>query len=57
MRPHWRFEDLEIWRLAQALAVKLHTVAEKLDQRRCYRYAEQLRAAGLSVTNNIAEGS
>jgi hypothetical protein len=24
---------------------------------RLYRYAEQLRAAGLSISNNIAEGS
>ena len=57
MRPHFRFEDLEIWQLAKQLAVKFHRVAAKLDQRRFYKYAEQLRAAGLSLTNNIAEGS
>ena len=57
MRPHWRFEDLEIWQLARELAVKFHRIAERLDGRRLYRYAEQLRAAGLSLTNNIAEGS
>jgi four helix bundle protein len=56
-RPHFRFEDLEIWQLARALAVKLHKLADELDKRRFYRYAEQLRAAGLSLTNNIAEGS
>ena len=56
-RPHFRFEDLEIWQLARALAVKLHRLAEELDKRRLYRYAEQLRAAGLSLTNNIAEGA
>jgi hypothetical protein len=54
MRPHFRFEDLEIWRLAVELAVKFHRVAELLDQRKYYRYAEQMRAAGLSVSNNIA---
>ena len=27
------------------------------DPRRFYRYAEQLRGAGLSLSNNIAEGS
>jgi four helix bundle protein len=37
--------------------VKLHRLAEELDKKRLYRYAEQLRAAGLSLTNNIAEGS
>ena len=57
IRPHFRFEDLEIWQLARTLAVKLHRLAEDLDRKRLYRYAEQLRAAGLSLTNNIAEGS
>ena len=56
-RPHWRFEDLEIWQLARKMAARFHQVAERLDQRRFYRYAEQLRAAGLSLSNNIAEGS
>jgi four helix bundle protein len=57
MRPHFRFEDLEIWQLARDLAFKFHKLAEQLEKRRLYRYAEQLRAAGLSLPNNIAEGS
>lgn len=57
MRPHFRFEDLEIWHLAADLAVRFHRLAERLDQRRLYRYAEQLRGAGLSLPNNIAEGA
>jgi four helix bundle protein len=56
-RPHWRFEDLGIWNKAADLAVKFHRIAERLDRRRLYRYAEQLRAAGLSISKNIAEGS
>jgi four helix bundle protein len=32
-------------------------MTRKLDERRLYRFAEQLRAATLSITNNIAEGS
>ena len=28
-----------------------------MEKTRLYRYTEQLRAAGLSVSNNIAEGS
>lgn len=32
-------------------------MAERLEGKRLYRYAEQLRGAGLSLTNNIAEGS
>ncbi len=57
MRPHYRFEDLEIWQLAKEMAVKMHRLSEKLDAKRYYRYAEQIRAAALSVPNNIAEGS
>jgi four helix bundle protein len=57
MRPHFPLEDLEIWQLAKRLAIKFHKLAEQLDQRRFYRYAEQLRAAGLLLTNNIGEGS
>jgi four helix bundle protein len=56
-RPHWRFEDLEIWQAAVDLAVRFHRAVEGFDQRRLFRYAEQLRAAGLSLSNNIAEGS
>ena len=52
-RPHFRFEDLEIWQLSKVMAVKFHKLSEQLDQKRYYRYAEQLRAAGLSVPNNI----
>jgi four helix bundle protein len=57
MRPHFRFEDLEIWQSARDLAVKFHRLAERLEGKRLYRYAEQLRGAGLSLSNNIAEGS
>ncbi|HJZ83333.1 MAG TPA: four helix bundle protein, partial [Pyrinomonadaceae bacterium] len=57
MRPHFRFEDFEIRQLARNLAVKFHQLAAVLDRRRLSRYAEQLRAAGLSLRNNIAEGS
>jgi four helix bundle protein len=57
MRPHFRFEDLEIWQLAADLAVQFHKLAKNLDRRKFFRYAEQLRAAGLSISNNISEGS
>ncbi len=57
MRPHFRFEDLEVWRLARAFAVEYHRRADQLDERKYFRYAEQLRAAGLLPSNNIAEGS
>jgi four helix bundle protein len=43
--------------LARDLAVEFHRLADRLDGRRLYRYAEQLRGAGLSLSNNIAEGA
>jgi len=57
VRPHFRFEDLEIWQLARDLAVKFNELAERLEAAKYFRYAEQLRSAGLSVSNNIAEGA
>lgn len=53
----FRFEDLEIWRKAAGFSGVLFQVADKLDAKRKYRFAEQLRGAILSITNNIAEGS
>lgn len=53
----FRFEDLQIWQRGADMGVALDEVAETLDAFRKYRFAEQLRAAGLSISNNIAEGS
>jgi four helix bundle protein len=49
--------DLEIWQDAIEIGCALFDIADKLEERRRYRFAEQLRAAGLSMSNNIAEGS
>ena len=54
---HFRFQDLEIWQRAAGFSPKFFRLADKLDHRRLYRFAEQLRGAVLSITNNIAEGS
>lgn len=48
---------MEIWRRGADLSTKLFSLAEQLDDRKFFRFAEQLRAATLSITNNIAEGS
>jgi four helix bundle protein len=53
----FRFQDFEIWRRAIVLIDKLLDVAEELDKLHKYKFAEQLRSAALSITNNIAEGS
>jgi four helix bundle protein len=49
--------DLEIWQDALEVAGRLFDIADSLEQRRLYRFAEQLRGSGLSMSNNIAEGS
>jgi four helix bundle protein len=53
----FRFQDLEIWQLAIQIADELFDVADDLEKKRLYRFAEQLRGAGMSMSNNIAEGS
>lgn len=53
----FRFQDLEIWKLAIEIAEELFDIADDLERRRLYRFAEQLRAAGMSMPNNISEGS
>lgn len=53
----FRFEDLEIWQLAIEIADELLDIADQLENKRLYRFAEQLRGAGMSMSNNIAEGS
>jgi four helix bundle protein len=53
----FRFQDLEIWRMAIEVADLLFDVADELEAKKLYRFAEQLRGAGLSAPNNIAEGS
>jgi four helix bundle protein len=49
--------DLEIWREAIDIGSALFDIADKLEARKLYRFAEQLRGAGLSMSNNIAEGA
>jgi four helix bundle protein len=53
----FRFQDLKIWQLSIQIADELFDIADKLENKRLYRFAEQLRGAGMSMSNNIAEGS
>ena len=55
--PKFRFQDLEIWKLAVEIANILFDIADNLDEKKYFRFAEQLRGAGISMSNNIAEGS
>jgi len=57
MENPFRFQNLEVWQRSAAVSNPLFEIAGLLDQKKSYRWAEQLRAAVLSITNNIAEGS
>ncbi len=48
----FRFQDLEIWQLAIEIADELFDIADILENKKLYRFAEQLRAAGMSMSNN-----
>ena len=53
----FRFQDLKIWQLAIQIANKLFDIADELEKKKLYRFAEQLRGSGMSMSNNISEGS
>lgn len=51
-----RFEDLEIWQLARSLCKKIYDITNKDPFSKDYRFKDQIRAAGGSIMDNIAEG-
>jgi four helix bundle protein len=53
----FRFEQLEIWKEANVVSDILFDYADRADNKRLYKFAEQLRSASMSISNNIAEGS
>ena len=53
----FRFQDLKIWQSSIQIANELFDIADDLEQKRFYRFAEQLRGSGMSMSNNIADGS
>ena len=56
-RYKFRFEDLEIWKFSVEISIKLFELADDLEAKKRYRFAEQIRGSALSTPNNIAEGS
>lgn len=53
----FRFETLEVWQEAIEITDQLFDISDEVESKRLFRFAEQLRGAGLSISNNIAEGS
>lgn len=48
----FRFQDMKIWQLAIEIADELFDIADALENKRLYRFADQLRGAGMSMSNN-----
>jgi len=51
------FEELPIWQKAREIVKLIYSLTSGNDElKKDYRFIGQLRAAGLSIMNNIAEG-
>jgi four helix bundle protein len=53
----FRFQDFEIWKDSIELTKKILLVTNDLEDAKNFAFADQLRRAVLSISNNIAEGS
>lgn len=53
----YRFQDLEIWKKSVDITDRLFDIADDIEEIKQFRFAEQLRGATLSISNNIAEGT
>jgi four helix bundle protein len=51
-----RFEDLPVWNTAIELAVKIFALTSQPQFKAQHSLRDQLERAGVSVSNNIAEG-
>jgi four helix bundle protein len=54
--PVANFYDLEIWKEANILAVKIYKIIEQFPVEERYGISNQIRRASVSVGANIAEG-
>ena len=48
------FEEMEVWRDAQELAVSVYRDFSKVKD---YSFCDQIKRAAVSISNNVAEGS
>jgi four helix bundle protein len=53
----FRFETLDIWKVAIKYAGDIYDIADSLPQKVQFNLGSQIRASALSISNNIAEGS
>jgi four helix bundle protein len=50
------FEDLEVWRSAMELSVKIYTLTMKSPLEKDFGLRDQIRRSAVSIPSNIAEG-
>ncbi|HWZ02491.1 MAG TPA: four helix bundle protein [Mucilaginibacter sp.] len=51
-----RFEDLEIWKIANSIAVDIYYLCDKEPLKSDWGMKDQIRRAACSMSDNIAEG-
>ena len=57
MKPKFRFQDLEIWKESIEVGILLFDIADRLEKVKLYRFGDQTRGVGMSISNNIAEST
>ncbi|WP_230981343.1 four helix bundle protein [Echinicola salinicaeni] len=50
------FEELDVWRHAAQIGVDVYQIADKTPLSEDFKSRDQLIAAAISISNNIAEG-
>jgi len=53
----FRFENLEIWKLACEFCDKLHLITKRFPKSELFALTSDLNRAGISIPANIAEGA
>jgi len=54
---YFRFENLEIWKLARKFTSEIYNLSSKFPKGEQFGLTSQVRRAAVSVTLNIAEGA
>ena len=57
MAKYFRFEDLDIWKEAIQISIILLDIADELEEKKLWRFTDQLRGVGMSIPNNISEST